>query len=178
MSESALDDRLEEEIQGEGRPGEDGELERPRRLKRPLLFLALALGLALSGGGAGAYFTGSLDRLLGKGPGQGEPVTTSNVIFYELPELLVNLTPKGTQTSFLKIRVSLELDEGADVAAIGRLLPRIIDNFQVYLRELRADDLHGSAGVYRLKEELLVRVRVAVHPVEVRDVLFKEILVQ
>ena len=61
---------------------------------------------------------------------------------------------------------------------LERLMPRVIDHFQVYLRELRVDDLHGSAGVYRLKEELLRRVSAAAHPVEVRDVLFKDMLIQ
>ncbi|MFX9073467.1 flagellar basal body-associated FliL family protein, partial [Acinetobacter baumannii] len=57
-------------------------------------------------------------------------------------------------------------------------LPRIIDNFQVYLRELRLDDLKGSAGMYRLREELLLRVNMAAQPVKIKDVLFKEMLVQ
>ena len=58
------------------------------------------------------------------------------------------------------------------------MLPRIVDNFQVYLRELRLDDLRGSAGVYRLREELLARVNTAVRPAKIKDVLFKEMLVQ
>jgi flagellar FliL protein len=57
-------------------------------------------------------------------------------------------------------------------------MPRIMDNFQVYLRELRIEDLKGSAGMYRLREELLVRVNAAAAPAKVRDVLFKEMLVQ
>ena len=58
------------------------------------------------------------------------------------------------------------------------LLPRVEDAFQVFVRELRASDLEGSAGVYRLREELLRRVNVALHPVRVDAVLFKEIVVQ
>jgi len=58
------------------------------------------------------------------------------------------------------------------------LLPRIIDNFQVYLRELRVGDLKGSAGIYRLREELLTRVNSAIAPSKVKGVLFKEMLVQ
>ena len=61
---------------------------------------------------------------------------------------------------------------------IEQLRPRIIDNFQVYLRELRIDDLRGSAGIYRLREELLARVNAAVYPARVEQVLFKEVLVQ
>ena len=61
---------------------------------------------------------------------------------------------------------------------IAAMMPRIIDNFQIYLRELRVEDLRGSDGIYRLREELLARVNAAVAPVKVTDVLFKEMLVQ
>ena len=57
-------------------------------------------------------------------------------------------------------------------------MPRVVDNFQVYLRELRLEDLGGSAGLFRLKEELLFRVNRAVDPVQVTDILFREMLVQ
>ena len=61
---------------------------------------------------------------------------------------------------------------------LAAVMPRIIDNFQVYLRELRVEDLRGSGGIYRLREELLARVNAASAPVRVKDVLFKEMLVQ
>ena len=78
----------------------------------------------------------------------------------------------------LKIRIALELQEQDDVPQIELMMPRILDNFQVYLRELRIEDLKGSAGMYRLREELLSRVAAAVAPARVNDVLFKEMLVQ
>ena len=99
-------------------------------------------------------------------------------VFYDLPELLVNLNSNSRRPSFLKITVSLELENPDDVTRIESVKPRIIDNFQVYLRELRIDDLRGSAGIYRLREELLARVNVSVHPATVKNVLFKEVLVQ
>ena len=80
--------------------------------------------------------------------------------------------------TFLKIHVSLELTSDQDAEYVKTMSPRIIDNFQVYLRELRIDDLRGSAGIYRLREELLARINMAVRPAKVKDVLFKEVLVQ
>jgi flagellar FliL protein len=74
--------------------------------------------------------------------------------------------------------VSLEVGSEADFEHLQSMMPRIIDNFHVYLRELRAEDLRGSAGLYRLREELLIRVQAIADPVLVRDVLFKEVLVQ
>ena len=90
----------------------------------------------------------------------------------------MNLNTGSRKSNFLKISVALELDDEATIERLQTVMPRIIDNFQVYLRELRIEDLSGSAGIERLREELLLRVNAAIRPAEVRDVLFKEMLVQ
>jgi flagellar FliL protein len=135
---------------------------------------------------AGAYFSGLLDPLLKGSKTQEKKVETEEekpkevqaAVFYDLPEILVNLNTVGRKQSFLKIRVSLELENALEVSKIEQVMPRIIDDFQVYLRELRVEDLQGSAGMLRLREELLSRVNAAVKPAKVNDVLFKEMLVQ
>lgn len=99
-------------------------------------------------------------------------------VFYDLGEMVVNLNTDSKRQTFLKLVVQLELESAADKPVIDNLKPRIIDNFQTYMRELRVDDLRGSAGLYRLREELLFRVNEAVHPVKIRDVLFQQMLVQ
>jgi len=148
--------------------------------KKLVLFIILPI-LLIFGGLAGAYFTGLLDPLLGHAEVAEEehqepaPMT----VFYDLPQMLVNLnTGGGRKNNYLKISISLELTSQEAGVELEALLPRVVDNFQVYLRELRVEDLRGSAGVQRLREELLMRVNAAVHPIEVRDVLFKEMLVQ
>jgi flagellar FliL protein len=149
--------------------------------KKLVLFIILPL-LLLLGGLGGAYVAGLLDPLLGKHEEAAveeehappEPIT----IFYDLPQMLVNLNTGGKKNNYLKIAISLELTSEEASLELEALLPRVVDNFQVYLRELRVEDLRGSAGVQRLREELLMRVNAAVHPIEVRDVLFKEMLVQ
>ncbi|MBZ0325118.1 MAG: flagellar basal body-associated FliL family protein, partial [Alphaproteobacteria bacterium] len=90
----------------------------------------------------------------------------------------VNLNSQSRKPVFLKMSISLELAGESDAARVRQVLPRVIDNFQTYLRELRTEDLQGSAGLYRLREELLVRVNHAAEPAKVRDVLFREMLVQ
>jgi flagellar FliL protein len=129
----------------------------------------------------GTMLSGVLDPLLGieKNEAVVEKKTDKkSTVFFDVPELLVNLNTTGNRSTFLKITVSLELEKPEDVVRIREVMPRILDNFQVYLRELRLDDLRGSAGMYRLREELLARVNAAVAPVKVRDILFKEMLVQ
>lgn len=107
-----------------------------------------------------------------------EGAAAVGAVFYEMPEMLVNINTAGRTRNFLKIKVSLELNSEADIARIDNVLPRIVDNFQVYLRELRLEDLQGAAGMYRLREELLNRVNAAVRPSQVKDVLFKDMIVQ
>jgi flagellar protein FliL len=72
----------------------------------------------------------------------------------------------------------LEVKEEKLVEVIKPSMPRVTDIFQTYLRELRPADINGSAGLFRLKEELTKRVNLAVAPTQVSAVLFKEIVVQ
>lgn len=106
------------------------------------------------------------------------PVEIPEAYFYELPEMTVNLVSTSGGSRFLRLKVNLELASEADVVALEKVLPRVVDDFQVFLRELRVDDLQGSAGTYRLKEALLMRVNQAAQPLEISNVLLKEILVQ
>lgn len=182
-----LDDDYEEEPEGGSKEGGG---------KKKLLLLIVLPLLLIVGGAAGAYFAGLLDPLLkpsteehaaapagehGAPAGEnGAPgvMQVQPAVFYDLPEMLVDINTGARKRNFLKLRVSLELGSAADTAAVEAVMPRIIDNFQVYLRELRLEDLQGAGGIYRLREELLVRVNAAVRPAKVNDVLFKEMLVQ
>lgn len=154
------------------KPGEaDAAAAEPKSGKKMMLIGGLVL--ALAGGGGGFYFF--------KIKGQGAKGEVKKVAaFLDLPEIMVNLapTPGQERTSVMKLKVSLELAEQKNIAEIQPLIPRVQDNFQVFLRELKAADLEGSAGVYRLKEELIRRVNAAVHPARVEAVLFKDLLVQ
>jgi flagellar FliL protein len=186
MSAEAIDPAVDELV---------AQLPRRRMSGKKLVLLLVLPLLLLVGGGAGLYFSGLLDSLMGGhgeeaeegghapapvadshgGGGHGEEALSP---FFNVPDLLVNLNTAERRQNFLKISISLELDRPEDAVVIQALMPRIIDNFQVYLRELRLEDLRGSAGLYRLREELLRRVNAAVAPAHVKDVLFREMLVQ
>jgi flagellar protein FliL len=148
----------------------------PKR-KLPLKLIGMAVGglLALGALGGGAYW-------LFAGSGHDKPVEAlvKPAIFVDLPDVLVNLSNVGSgdRAQYLKVKIVLELPDQLVVAQIQPLMPRVMDAFQTYLRELRATDLDGSAGLYRLKEELTRRVNAAVSPNRVTAVLFKEIVVQ
>ena len=170
----------DEELEGEEEEGSA----KPEGKKNLLIVIAVVLLLAV-GGIAAAYFTGLLQPVLDIFLGQRESETSQQAmktpqkaVFFPLEELIVNLNTGGRKSTFLKIRVSLELTNQEDIPRIQSVMPRVMDSFQVYLRELRIEDLKGSAGMYRLREELLARVNAAAAPAKVRDVLFKEMLVQ
>jgi flagellar FliL protein len=100
-------------------------------------------------------------------------------IFVDMPDVLVNLSSSGSErTQYLKVKIALELPDEQVQAQITPVMPRLLDTFQTYLRELRPTDLDGSAGLYRLKEELTRRVDAAIAPSKINAVLFKEIVVQ
>jgi flagellar FliL protein len=112
-------------------------------------------------------------------PGVEDGHEGDDVVYYNLPEFLVNLDTNSKQTSFIKMKVTLEApSEGENADAIDSRLPRIIDSFNTYLRTLRTSDIAGSAGLYRLREEMLLRVNKTIYPGKINDVLFREIIVQ
>jgi len=175
-------DAEEEDDKPEGAEGEQpaakskfGFLKLPS-LKMPSLKWMIIGGagfLVILGGGGGAYFyfAGSTHK---------EPqVVAKPATFVDLPDVLVNLSNAGNdRVQYLKVKIVLELPDATLVPQIQPLMPRVMDAFQTYLRELRPTDLDGSAGLYRLKEELTRRVNAAVAPNHITAVLFKEIVVQ
>lgn len=141
------------------------------------LIMIVAAAVLLTGAGAGGYI------FLAKGKGADSEKSASakkKTVFLDLPEMTVNLAgaPGQDRPVYLKLKVSLELEDQKMVTEIQPLMPRVVDNFQIFLRELRPADLEGSAGLYRLKEELVRRVNAAVYPARVEAILFKDLLVQ
>ena len=145
-----------------------------RKLPIKLIIIAVAGVLVLGGAGTAGYlmFGGSKESKAAAAP--VKPPT-----FVDVPEVLVNLANAGTdRTQYLKVKVVLEIPDATMQPQIQSSMPRVMDAFQTYLRELRPTDLEGSAGLYRLKEELTRRVNAAISPSRVSAVLFKEIVVQ
>lgn len=180
--EEELDEERDED-EDENLEDEDGEeSEKSGGSKKLFLIVGVVLLLAV-GGVAAAYFTGLIDPVIawitgGEDKEEDQEASRGDAVFFPLEEVIVNLNTGGRQSTFLKIKISLELADAGDISRIETVMPRIMDNFQVYLRELRIEDLKGAAGMYRLREELLTRVNIAVAPAKVNDVLFKEMLVQ
>jgi len=187
--------------------GEGGETAKPKGrfaalLSRKMLMILAPVLLLVVGGGvyfflftggeevAGEHGEATADGHApagGEGHGDGHAAAEGgeaeahHPVFFEVPDILVNVSSDGGKPVFLKLAVSLEV-EGASheeiAASLEPIMPRVVDQLQTYLRELRLEDLSGSAALFRLKEELLRRVNLAADPIQVKGVLFREMIVQ
>lgn len=186
---------------GDVAEGEAAPVKKKLSGKKLVLFIILPAVLVVGGGGAAAYllfFDGgppaaeasaghTKTRAGGHGGPVGEAIPGPNgtmisygedVVFVALPEMLVNITGPEGRPAYLKLRLTLEAPDDAAVAAVTEHVPRVSDQFNSFLRELRTDDLAGSAGAYRLRLELLRRVNLVIAPQQINAVLIEEMLVQ
>lgn len=161
-------DNVDLDEEGSEKPAKKG------KLKKLLLFVLLPLIVLLSSLG-GAWYFGLFSP---SDPTAAPEEKVKEMAFYNVPPMTVNLSSTERRAHYLKIEIALEMQNKEIANRITPVLPRVMDAFQTYLRELRTSDLEGSAAIYRLKEELLRRVNDAIYPAQVERVLFKEILVQ
>ena len=145
--------------------------------RRKLILLAIPLGLAVLL--AGLWFSGLLPGWLGLShPQSAESQTAPAPIFIDLPEMVANLNGNPRRPSYVKLVARIEVARPQDAERVRQAMPRLQDLFQTYLREMRPEELRGSAGVYRLREELIARADAAAAPARVTDVLFTQMLIQ
>jgi flagellar FliL protein len=148
--------------------------------KKLVLFIILPV-LLLGGGGAAAYFL-----LLKEEPAAEEPAAAAEEHAADEPQvyvalekpLQVNLVGTGKRMPYLNLDLWLAVKNEEDAKQLEAVMPKVIDQFQVYLRSLRIDDLQGADGVQRMRDELLMRAKAAAKPLEVEDVLIKSMLAQ
>lgn len=181
----ASKDTEAEDKENEGEEGAEGEEAGAKKGKKKLIFIIAGVILLLAIGGGAAMFMGGGDgdgaateEHASEGAEGEKGAKVAKPVYYELPEFLVNLSGTGNRVSFLKMSVTLELRNQEAVALVEANKPRIIDTFNTYLREMRATDLSGSAGIYRLRDELMTRLNKTIEEGLVKDILFSEIIVQ
>jgi flagellar FliL protein len=144
-------------------------------LSKKLIIMAAA-GVLVLGGAAGGWFFFFAGKSHEEKPA---PVAVKPPSFLDMPEVMINLSSTSNgRPQYLKARIVLEVTDQKVADEIKPVLPRVMDSFQTYLREMRANDLEGSAGLYRVRDELTKRVNLAVAPARINAVLFKEIVVQ
>lgn len=159
--------------------------DKPKKGGRRLILLVLVpLVLALCGAGAAVFLgvvplpTSAEAAATGREAAAVAEEDPTQVVFVDLPDILVNLNVSGRRLRFLKFVAALEVRDQEDALLIEQFMPRIADNIHAYMRAMQTEELGGSDAVHRIKRDLLTRVNQVVRPVEVRDVLIKEMLVQ
>lgn len=170
--------------------------EAPKAEKKPggkKKLLIPLLAVLLLGAGAGGWFSGFIPKLMGKehvaehgehgehaekGEGGAKAEAARAPVFMDLPDIVANLNTGARRATYVKLKAKLELTKPEDQPVLMAAMPRVLDLFQGYLREMRPEELRGTAGTYRLREELLARTNLAAPPAKVVAVLFTEMIVQ
>jgi flagellar FliL protein len=181
-----------EKIEGEG--GEEGG---KKKLPLRMLIIAGAAALVVIGGGGAAAFMFLAPHKPEAAPAHKLPVKPKSdkkddksdpnapqvqdgpdgVVFYTMPDIVVNMqTPDGKPT-FLKLKLTFELPDHTTADTLDAEMPRLQDIFQTFLRELRPEDLAGSEGTLALRSELQRRVNLVIAPSKVNGVLIQEMLI-
>ena len=119
--------------------------------------------------GEGAAAAGGPAPVIKEGP--------DGVVFYTLPDIVVNMQTADGKSTFLKLQLTFELSEEETADILTENLPRLQNMFQTFLRELRPEDLNGSQGTYQLQIELVRRVNLVIAPAKVNAVLIGEMLI-
>lgn len=170
MAEAAAADGPETEgTEGAGKRGLIGKILAPILGLNKFVLMGIGAGVLLLAGGGYFLLGGSHQEKAAEGP---------KALFYDLPDMTVNLSASPDRPQYLRMKITLEVENTQIVEAIKPVMPRVVDTFQTHLRELRITDLEGSAGLFRLREELTRRVNLAIAPQRIRAVLFREIVVQ
>lgn len=194
------EDKVKEAPEGEAAEGEEGEGSKPKKkLSMKMMLIAGAAALVVVGGGGAAAFIflkpkpeaaagkevkKKPEKDKGHGKGKGDDKAASavregpdGVLFYALPDVVVNMQSADGRPTFLKLKLTLEMPNEHAVEALEPNMPRLQDMFQTFLRELRPEDLSGSQGSYQLRMEVLRRVNLVIAPSKANAVLIEEMLI-
>ncbi len=181
--------------------GEDGEGSgggaKKKGLPVKLIAIGAVVGLVLVGGGGGAFLMfgphGSSkgeahhkasDKKGDKGKAAAGDKNAAQitegpdgVVFYTLPDIVVNMQTADGKPTYLKLKLTLELPNQDVVDVLEPNRPRLQDMFQTFLRELRPEDLAGSQGSFELRTEIQRRVNLVIAPAKINAVLIEEMLI-
>jgi len=172
------------------------EAKAPNKKKKLIIIgAATAAALTLGGGGAAFFMGGKSATKAEKGHaedaaaedsssegeakgGEGGKEGEGKGKFVDVPTVSVNLRSPDGSAKFLKLHLMLVPGPKTTDTALKEKLPVVLDAYQPFLRELRPEDLGGSAAVFRLKEELMVRATQALGPGMIKEVLIQDLIQQ
>lgn len=163
---------LENELDGE----EDAEGGADRKKRMIIIGAVVAVVLIVA---AAVYFLFFASRPSAEEARKAaEEAAREGVVYVDMPEMVVNLRSPDGQNAFLKINFALAAKDEKIAEELKKELPAIRDAMQPFLRELRPEDLAGSAAVYRIKEEMTRRAVQRVGPDKIDDIMIQDMVQQ
>lgn len=138
-----------------------------------LLGLLLALPAA-----AGGYYLTFAEPWRGDSAESAAPAAqapaTSDYAYVAIEPIVINLGARG-HARMLRFSAQLEVAPG-HTAEVGRLMPRIVDVLNIYLRALEMHEIEEPAALIRLRAQMLRRVQIVTGAGRVNDLLVTEFI--
>ncbi|MBL8670115.1 MAG: flagellar basal body-associated FliL family protein, partial [Alphaproteobacteria bacterium] len=119
--------------------------------RSPLLAILIFLLVLIVAGGGGAYWFGFLDSVapkIGIAPRKALPPDVDTVV--DVPLMIFTLLEQRGRRYQMSIKLEMVMRNDRDAGYAKAHMPRIKDTLNIYLRELRLDDLRDRGGLSRL----------------------------
>ena len=145
--------------------------------------LAIALIATLvvggAGGGIATYLAGWLQGAPSSAPSkvhdQAEAPPPEPIVYYDFPEIVVDLRAGPCPVSYIKILPVAELASEAQKTRLQEVEPRVLHGFQSFLCGRTRTDLIGEDGTETLRSAFLGILSTEMKPSRPNDVLFHRI---
>lgn len=161
----------------EDEPAVNGAPGKPKSAKKKKLIVGAVAALLVAGGGGAYAFLGG-DKAAGEEEVAEADHPEGEAVFVDVPPMVVNLRSADGGARFVKLHFMLVPGPKGEATALEKKLPLLLDAYQPFLRELRPEDLAGSAAVFRIKEEMLMRAHDVLGAGQVKDVLIQDLIQQ
>lgn len=158
----------------------DGAEDAPKKSSKLPLILGLVLAIAGGGGGFFAAYSGMLP--IGGAPHEPEAHTevedtaadssVPDVAFVPIEPMVISLG-YGAEAQHLRFRAQLEVP-AARKTDVEKLLPRVVDVLNSYLRAVEISDLTDANALVRLRAQMLRRIQIVTGAGRVNDLLIME----
>ena len=158
--------------------------------KSSKLPMIIGLSLALIGGGGGFFAASSGMLPFGESGGDtashgtaadnheappadhGAAPQQGDIAFVPIEPLVISLGPGATARH---LRFKAQVETPAQYATeVERLMPRIVDVLNSYLRAVKETDIEQPSALVRLRAQMLRRIQIVVGPDRVNDLLIME----
>jgi flagellar FliL protein len=143
----------------------------PKRSRKGML-IGLALALLGAGGGYLAVQSGLILPASEPATTEAEIQALPDVGFVPVERLTISLGPES-KNRHLSFSAQLEVAQGYE-EDVSKILPRVVDVLNGYLRAVDIAELENPAALMRLRAQMLRRIQIVTGEGRVRDLLIME----